>query len=148
MNDDTTNEVKNFRFRVHVQDQKEKHRMNDDTTNEVKNFRFRVHVQDQVGGTRKLGVMSVRGLSTASAGRIALKRAVVRDDLYLLEWWLAQDSRDIRITVVDVAADAMTFILHGATVEDIEWSDLDAGANQLFTETAYVKYEGCETPLT
>jgi hypothetical protein len=108
-------------------------------TKEVADYRFRVHV-----GDHKLGVMTLTGLSTANAGRIAIKRGTVRGDFFLLAWWRSQEGRDVTVTVVDVAQDAITFTLRGAVVEDIEYGTLDAGSNWIFTETAYIKYESAE----
>ena len=113
--------------------------MSDD---EVANYRFRVHV-----GGEKLGVMLVSGLMVGGAPgpyRLHLKRGVVRDDHFLLDWYRKQDTREIRVTVIDVACDALTFILREAKVTSIVFSDLDAGANQIFTETAWITYESAE----
>lgn len=114
----------------------------------TRNFKFRVQVQTEVTGT-DLPVMSVTGLSVAGpttfiSAPLELRRAVVtgRDEFYL--WHATKDARDLRIAVLNHPDGAVRFqlLVKQAKPESLEYSDLDAGANQLLIERLTLGHQG------
>lgn len=110
----------------------------DYTRDPLKAYKFRARFLH--GDTEGFfALMSVQGLRVNhQSDQLLFTRGVITGHTELLDWFARKDTRNIDITVED----GFVFHVHGATPDELFYSDLDAGVDSrsLFLERLLVSY--------